>query len=264
MSCPSATLAVWSSAWLHGNTASDDVLDALLAWGDDHDVVAADSETANTFELPVVGDRPGRPARLLATLRALRASSLRLVLPVAGDVRGLGGTALVDTALRAGEAAIAPEIGYAVVPTPIAEGLLRWTVLPCAPGNITEHTGLADAEHALTDAIRDSTGALQELDVAGERPDVHAELSARLRSSPRPDWPAGTPQRALRVLQRADEIAAILALADADDPGGAVSASAATHRAAALRPVSDAVRAARCAAINEMVRVFAAHSERPA
>ena len=31
---PSATFAVWSSAWLNGAAASDDVLDALLAWGE--------------------------------------------------------------------------------------------------------------------------------------------------------------------------------------------------------------------------------------
>jgi hypothetical protein len=64
------------------------------------------------------------------------------------------------------------------------------------------------------------------------------------------------------VLQRAEEVAAILALAQTDEPGGALSASAATQRAEALRPLSDAIRAARAAAVNETVRVFAEQPDR--
>jgi hypothetical protein len=42
----SATFAVWSSAWLAGSAAPDDVLDALTPWAEAHDVVAADEATA--------------------------------------------------------------------------------------------------------------------------------------------------------------------------------------------------------------------------
>src|SRR5438445_6992925 len=35
---PSATLVVWTSAWLHGVAAADDVLDALHTWADQHEV----------------------------------------------------------------------------------------------------------------------------------------------------------------------------------------------------------------------------------
>ncbi|WP_199432368.1 hypothetical protein [Qaidamihabitans albus] len=258
MCCPSATLAIWSSAWLHGAAASDDTLDALMPWGEEHAVVAADPGTAETFDVPVSGAVPAAPARLLPSLRRLGAADMRLVLPVPGDVRGLGGGGpFTEAALRAGEAMVLPALGYGVVPQPIAEGLLRWTVFPLASTVASEYTGLGEAEHGLTDAIRDSAGALQSLDVARERPGVRAELSAKLRSTPKLDWPPGTPGRALRVLQRAEEVGAILALAHADEPGGALSASAVTRRADALRPLSDAVRTARCAAVNEAVRVFA-------
>ena len=65
------------------------------------------------------------------------------------------------------------------------------------------------------------------------------------------------PAPALRVLQHADEVEAILAAASVDEPGGALSASAAARREA-LRPLETAVRVARRAAVTEAVRVLAA------
>ncbi|MEU6641621.1 hypothetical protein ABZ863_03640 [Saccharomonospora sp. NPDC046836] len=263
MCCPSATLAVWSSAWLHGAAASDNALDALLAWGEAHEVVAAEQNAAEAFGLPVTGDVPATPAQLLAALRRLGVTDALLVLPVPGDVRGLGGGGpFTEAALRTGEAVALAGLGYGVVPQAIAEGLVRWTVYRMASVTPPEYLGIAEAEHNLTDAIRDSAGALQALDVARDRPGVRAELSARLKATPAPAWPAGTPGRALRVLQRAEEIGAILALAHADEPGGALSASAANQRADALRPLADAVRAARRAAVNDAVRVFADQANR--
>ena len=256
---------MWSSAWLHGAAPSDNVLDALLAWGEAHEVVTADEATADAFDLPVTGGFPAQPAQLLGALRRTGVNDARLVLPVPGDVRGLGGGGeFAKAALSEGEAVVFADHGYGIVPHHIAEGLVRWTVHPLASASPQppEYVGLADAEHALTDAIRDSAGALQSLDVASDRPSVRAELSAHLRSRPAPDWPAGTPGRALRVLQRAEEIGAILAVAETDEPGGALSASAAVRRAHALRPLSDAVRTARCAAVNEAVRVFADQANR--
>jgi hypothetical protein len=261
--CPSATLAVWASAWLHGAAAPDNALDALRVWGEAHEVVADDEATAAAFDIPVSGSRPAGPVQLLTALRARGVTDARLVLPVPGDVRGLGGDGpFAKAALRGGEAVVLPDAGFGVVPQPIAEGLVRWTVYAFPTLVTPEYVGLADAEHGLTDAIRASAGALQALDVARERPGVRAELSARLRAAPSVTWPPGTPGRALRVLQRATEIGAILALAHADEPGGALSATAAVRRADALRPLSDAVRTARCAAVNEAVRVFADQANR--
>ncbi|GHF51520.1 hypothetical protein FHX82_004029 [Amycolatopsis bartoniae] len=264
MCCPSATLTVWTSAWLSGSAAPDDVLDALLVWGEAHEVVAADAESAVGLDLPLAGDFPASPVQLLAALRARGASDARLVLPVPGDVRGLGGGgALAEAALRAGEAMLLPSLGFGLVPLHIAEGLVRWSVYKVDSPLGPEYVGLAEAEHGLTDAIRDSAGALQALDVAKDRPGVRAELSAWLRARPRPQWPAGTPGRALRVLQRAEEVGAILAVAEIDEPGGALSASAATLRADALRPLGNAVRLARYAAVNEAVRLFTDQADRP-
>ncbi|MFF4591905.1 hypothetical protein [Amycolatopsis sp. NPDC001319] len=260
---PSATLAVWSSAWLNGAAASDDVLDALAAWGEAHDVVAADAPAAEAFELPLAFHRAATPVQLLMALRAQGVKMAQLVLPVPGDVRGLGGGGpFADAALRCGDAVVLTELGFGLVPEPIAEGLMRWTVYSVPTPVPLEYQSLPDAEHGLTDAIRASAGALQALDVASDRPGVRAELSAHLRSRPQVEWPAGTPARALRVLQRAEEISAILAIARTDDPGGALSASAASRRAEALRPLSDAVRTARTASVNEAVQVFAEQADR--
>src|SRR5690606_33505649 len=79
--CPSATLAVWSSAWLHGAAPSDNVLDALLAWGEAHEVVTADEATADAFDLPVTGGFPAQPAQLLGALRRTGGNAARLVRP---------------------------------------------------------------------------------------------------------------------------------------------------------------------------------------
>lgn len=257
MCCPSATFAVWSSAWLAGSAASDDVLDALLAWGDEHEVFAADPGSAQAFDLPELGAPPAGPVPLLASLRRQGQRGLRLVLPVAGDVRGLdGGGAFTAAALRAGEAVLLGDLDYGIVPEPVAEGLLRWSLFTLRTPARREYVSLAEAERGLTDAIRDSAGALQAADVARERPDVRTELAARVRSASSAAWPEGIPTRTVRVLQRAEEVNAIVELANADDPGGAVSASSAHHRAEALRPLADAIRTARCAAVDEATRVF--------
>ncbi|WP_073489947.1 hypothetical protein [Streptoalloteichus hindustanus] len=258
MPCPSATLVVWTSAWLHGAAASDDVLDALLTWAEAHEVVAADDATALRLDLPVAGDRPAAPALLLAALRRVGAATGRLVLPVPGDVRGLGGDGALGTAaLRAGEAVVLPGAGLGVVPETVAESVLRWTVHPLPPlAPAPEFLSIGEAEHGMTDAVRAATATLVSLDVARHRPNVRAEIEAALRARPRVAWPKGTPGRAIRVLERAAEVEAILTAARAGD-GSAVSASAMRGRTDALRPLSDAVRRARCAAIDEAVRVLA-------
>ncbi|HEY4456201.1 MAG TPA: hypothetical protein VGN81_17950, partial [Pseudonocardiaceae bacterium] len=89
MSCPSATLVVWTSAWLNGAAAADDVLDALQSWAESHEIVAHDDATAELLDLPTAHQQPASPALLLAALRKIGVTSGELVLPVAGDLRGL-------------------------------------------------------------------------------------------------------------------------------------------------------------------------------
>ncbi|AUS80588.1 hypothetical protein C1701_22140 [Actinoalloteichus sp. AHMU CJ021] len=257
MPSPSATMVIWTSAWLRGSAAADDVLDALNIWAEAHEVRAADDQTAATLDLPGPNDGPTGLAMLLAALRRCPETNARLVLPVAGDVRGLGGPGpFSEAALLAGEAVVLPEAGIGLVPRPGPEGLMRWSVheLPEMPPTPLHPIG--EAEHGLAAAMRQAATALTELGVARKRPGVREEIAAALANTPRPEWPEAMPQRALRVLERSAEVAAILDVASRDAPGGALSASAARARDEALRPIFNAVRAARMTAVDDAARVL--------
>lgn len=256
-------MVVWTSAWLHGAAASDDLLDALQVWAPDHEVRAADTDLAAHLELPGPDETPAGPALLLAALRKVGAGRGELVLPVAGDVRGLdGGSAFAQHALRCGEAAVIADAGLGLVPEEIAEGILRWTVHPLGELPPPEHVPIGEAEHGMSSAMREAASTLTDLDIARHRPGVRGEIADTVASRPEPSWPQDIPQRPLRVLQRAGEVEAILRVASDDTPGGALSASATRARSDALRPLFDAVRAARRSAIAEMVRVLADRAER--
>ncbi|GAA3234286.1 hypothetical protein GCM10017691_30710 [Pseudonocardia petroleophila] len=257
----SATFTVWASAWLAGAAAPDDVLDALGPWALAHDVQAADAETAALTALPPPGSPVSSLAFLLATLRrASPRGPARLVLPVPGDVRGLPGPgAFSREATSAGEGVLFVDAGLGVVPTTVAENVVRWTVYPVPEaGPPVEFVALNQAERELREQVRQSASVLTSLGVARHRPGVREEIAAALRARPESMWPAGMPGQALRVLQHADEVEAILAAAQVDEPGGALSASAAEARREALRPIETAVRVARRAAVAEAVRVLAA------
>ncbi len=258
---PSATFTVWASAWLAGAAAPDDVLDALGPWALAHDVQAADDATALVTTLPPPGSPVSSLAFLLALLRRTSPRSpARLVLPVPGDVRGLPGPGVFSReATAAGEGVLFVDAGLGVVPTTIADGVLRWTVYPVPDaGPPVEYVALSQAERDLREQVRQSASVLTSLGVARHRPGVREEIAAALRARPESLWPAGMPGQALRVLQHADEVEAILAAASVDEPGGALSASAADARREALRPIETAVRIARRAAVAEAVRVLAA------
>ena len=258
--CPSATFTVWTSAWLAGAVATDDVLDALAPWAEAHDVQAADADTAALTSLPGPGEPVSSVLFLLAALRrAVPRGPGRLVLPAPGDVRGLPGPGVFSReATAVGEGALFVDAGLGVVPTHVADGVLRWTVYPVPePGPTPEFVALGQAERELRDQVRQSASVLTSLGVARHRPGVREEIAATLRARPASLWPAGMPAQALRVLQHADEVEAILAAASMDEPGGALSASAATARRDALRPLETAVRVARRAAVAEAVRVLA-------
>src|ERR1700744_1423483 len=113
MWCPSATLSVWANAWLAGKAAPDDVLDALSCWAPSHSVTAYDAVAAGHTGLPWPDINDAGAVSLLQTLRtaagraATGTPSIRVALPVPGDVRGLApGTQFERDALAAGEAVI--------------------------------------------------------------------------------------------------------------------------------------------------------------
>lgn len=265
MPCPSATLTVWASAWLAGAAAPDDVLDALAPWAQLHEVHAADDTTAEAASLPTLASRPTTLTFLFAAMRrAAPRTPARLVLPAPGDVRGLPGPGVFSReATAAGEGVLFPEVamvtgGLGIVPTPVVDGVLRWTVFPVPePGPVPEYVAVSQAERDLREQVRQSASVLTSLGVARHRPGVREEIAAALRARPESRWPDGMPGQPLRVLQQADEVEAILAAALLDDPGGALSASAASARREALRPLETAVRVARRAAVAEAVRVLA-------
>jgi hypothetical protein len=182
----------------------------------------------------------------------------RVVLPAPGDLRGMPSTGEFSrAAMEAAHGVLLPDIGYGLVPAPIAEGLLRWTVYSVLePVPPDEHLPLGENEHALREQVRQSASTLTSLGVARHRPGVRQEIENTLRARPHSLWPDGMPAHALRVLQQADEVEAILAAASVDDPGGALTASAARARTDALRPLATAVRLARRAAVAEAVRVL--------
>jgi hypothetical protein len=261
--CPSATLTVWASAWLHGSAAPDAVIDGLHTWAGLHEVVASDEATARQLDLPAPGEAPTSVVGLLAAARRAGAGGGRLLLPVPGDIRGLPSERpLAAAALDSGEVAVLATAELAVVPNAVADGVLRWTVFAVGPLPPAPEPALSDAEHGLRGAVRQAATTLVELDVARHRPGVRAEIAEALERRIRPPWPDGTPGRALRVLEQADEVEAILGAAETDSLGGALSAKVAAARSAALRPLSTAVREARRSAVAEAVRALTSRAGR--
>jgi hypothetical protein len=250
----SATLAAWAKAWRAGLVSFDEVLDEL------HEV--------NPGEEHLVRDLEGAETPLASALTAFSRvgpESVRLVLPAAGDPRGLPGPGpFSSAALVEGEGVVLggcglvpeapPEPGQDGVPLEAADRWdgTRWITYPLPdPPLPGEALSLAEADHDLTIALTESITALRTLDVARLPPELARGLVAlRGEGSGGPTLPVGYGPRARRLSAKASTIAGVLALAAADPPGGAVTAGQSAARDAALRPLATAVRRARAAAIN--------------
>ena len=130
--CASATFTVWSSAWLAGAAAPDDVLDALGPWARVHEVAAMDAGTALTHALAPPGATPGSVTFLLAALRrAAPAGPAGSSRAAPGDPRGLPGPGPFSrAAMGAGEGVLVTDAGLGLVPVRVADGVLRWTAYP--------------------------------------------------------------------------------------------------------------------------------------
>lgn len=265
VSSPSATLTVWAGSWLAGDSAPDDVIDALHQWAPMHIVGASDAETALSTGLDWPGVTDGAAPILLRLVRRAAdddSAEVRLLLPAPGDVRGLpAGTGFARAALDAGEGVLVgasgrPGIGL----VPVVEGpdVLRWSVFPIATVPApTEHIGLGEAEYAMREAVRDAADALLQLStVHTGRPgtDPRRRIAEALDDRAHHHYPDSVPTRALRILDSADQVAAILAVAEDDSPTEAPSASGAAAREQLLRPLWTAVRTARVAAVTACAR----------
>jgi len=244
----SATLAALVRAWRAGLVSFDEVLDETTD-GEEHLVRHPDGT-----EEPL--------AATLTSLTRLSPDAVRVVLPAAGDPRGLPGPGpFSSAALLAGEGVVLGTSGLVPEADLAPDALLhpddrwagtRWLAhpLPSTPAP-AEPLTLAEADHDLTMALTETVGALRDLDVARLPPGLAKGLAAlRGESAAGPSLPAGYGARARRLSARATTIAGVLALASADASGAAVNAFETSARDAALRPLATAARRARAAAVN--------------
>ncbi len=241
---PAGRLTVWATAWLTGRTSYDEALDAIT--GDTAHRVAGLPGTGEAVPL----------GWALTALRGLDEHRLRLVLPVAGDVRGLPRVpGLVPLALESGQAAVGGQL--ALVPEALGPEAVQWTAFPLdgAPAlSPTPEGNLRAVSGELDLAVGDTARALAGLDVARWNPEVPALLAGLARTTAAPGMPADHDPLALSVLGRAQRLAKVLDLAMADAPGGAVNHVQAAARDEALRPLAQAVREAIAAAFNAIPR----------
>jgi len=244
----SAQLVAWGNAWLAGRAGLDDAVSEVERGTGPH-VVGAVAEG-----LPFEAGATLRSA--LARLRSRGLAGFRLCLPVPGDPLGLVGEAeLNKAAIDAREAVLMRlEQGrIGLVPREDRRGSsyvgVEWTPYPAADTD-PEPVPLADAEHRLQTAIRESAALFGQVDdIASWGPEVGKAL-ADLRDAdraPTPGLAPGYPQRAHRIAAQADRLAVVVRLADGDE-GRGLSSTQMQSRREALRVLDSAVRRARVAA----------------
>lgn len=239
----SGPLAAWSTAWLAGRVASDEVVRAATGSDAPHQVGglgAFDAELVPLSEVLITWRRGGGPARL--------------VLPVAGDVRGLPGPAeFRSAALESGEAVCGATVG--IVPSVVeyapssAPPTVLWQAFEIANGP-ADVNPVADAQYELTTAIRESASALSAADVAGWVDDIADALHDARRAGENLNLPPGFPPRAVALVAQAERLQAVLDLAALDPTGGAIDRTGIAARSGALHPLAHAVRRARLAGYN--------------
>jgi hypothetical protein len=266
---------VWANAWLAGAAAPDDVLDALSQWAPRHSVTAYDSVAAGRTGLPWPDLNDAGAVSLLQTVRTsagtgLSAPAIGVALPVPGDVRGLpAGTQFQRDAVTAGEAVIigrdastavglVPEFEYDELddesdyePEPTS---LSWTVYSVSAGVPDEYHDLGDAELTLRNAVRSAADALGAIRAAGsDVADPRGLVEQVLESNRGHRVPDHAPSRAVRVLENAAHIDAIITVSSGLIPIGLQTSSEVQIASDALRPLSSVVREARMAAVTAIL-----------
>ncbi|MEU0525877.1 hypothetical protein [Streptomyces niveus] len=248
----SGLLAAWGNALLAGFVSPDDAVLAIVGPDAVHRVAGLPGETG-----------PVGLTLALGRLRALGVTGYRVALPAPGHPLGLSGPPEFNArALEAGEAVVASGAPYGLVPEVSAAGPegdrhveVVWDCLPVREAPPADVPSLGEAERELAEALRDATEVLSRLDVAGSGPVAEAALDAyRARAERgREVLAPGYPPRAVRVLELAQRVGLLVALARENGHGGAVSASEMAARGEALRPVERVSRRAQVAAYNAYV-----------
>lgn len=267
---------MWVNAWLAGVAAPDDVLDALSQWAPVHSVTAYDSVAAGSTGLPWPDLDHSGTMSLLQTMRTAAGPSrgappLALVLPVPGDVRGLPPDSQFQRdAITTGEAIIVghdptsavgvvPEYDYEDIddpdfqPDPVS---LAWTVYSVPAPAFFDHTDLGDAEYTLRSAVRSAADALNALRAgvsAADFDDPRGMVEQLLEATRLHRLPDHSPERAVRVLENAAHVDAIITVGSDLMPLGLASSAEMLIANDTLRPLAGVVRSARLAATNAIL-----------
>ncbi|MDG9703596.1 hypothetical protein [Streptomyces sp. DH37] len=248
----SGRLTAWGNALFAGVVSPDDAAPRIV--GDDtvHRVAGLPGESGEVGLTLALG-----------RLRASGVTGLRLAMPAPGHPLGLSGPPEFNArALDAGEAVVGTGAGLGLVPQVREAGPegdvhteVVWHCLPVRVAPPADVPSLGEAERELAEALREATEVLTRLDVAGSGPVANAALEAyRARAAAdRRLLAPGYPPRAVRVLELAQRVGALVDIAYGPEHGGAVSAGAMAARAEALRPVERTARRAMVAAYNAYV-----------
>ncbi|MFD9127618.1 hypothetical protein [Kitasatospora sp. NPDC059571] len=247
----SARLTAWGNALLAGSVPPDDAATAVLGEDESHRVTGLPGDAE--------GDLHGL-TWALGRLRVLGVAGLRLALPAPGHPLGLTGPAPFNTAaMAAGEAVLAVGAPLGLVPEveeygPAGDRGVRvlWRCATVNDGPPADVPSLHEAEFELADGMRRTTEMLTRLDVAGAGPQALRALEAYRRRGHAELLAPGYPPRAVRVLQSAQQVSALLGIA-AGGHGAAVSASEMAARREVLAPLERTARRARVAAYNALV-----------
>jgi hypothetical protein len=236
----SGPLAAWTAAWFQGEVGPDEVIDAVTLDDAPHEV--------SGLALDLV------PLRDVLAMWRREATSVRLVLPVPGDVRGVPGPAeFRAAALEAGEAVCGGSLGIVPDVTEYYPSSAPPTVVWQAfviESSATDYVQLADVQYELATAIRETASALTAANVSGGAADIADALHDARRAGEHLNVPPGFPPRAIALLSQAERLQAVLDIAAEDPEGGAVDRFGMSARDGALRPLATAVRRARLAGYN--------------
>ncbi len=245
MSSNSGSLVAWTSLWLAGRVAFDDVIHAMS----EPRVLVSVGAARSADAAPTGGRAIGIGEALVEWRQG--GAPVALVLPVAGDVRGLPGPDPFRlAAFDAGEAVLSA--GCALVPQlrlfgpSSAPPELRWWAYAVEPTPI-EAASVAEAQYELTEAVRDSAGPLAEIASYGWTEAVREQLAEARRAGERLNLPPGFPARAVALLAQAERLASVLTIAST---GVVVDRLGGITRDATLRVLAGAVRRARLAGYN--------------